>query len=37
MGHTSAYQDKLRQIKAAQKQVLDNSAQFYGKEILATA
>jgi hypothetical protein len=33
MGHTSAYQDKLRQIKAAQKQVLDNPAQFYGKEV----
>jgi hypothetical protein len=40
MGRSSAYQDKLRQIKAAQKQVLDNPAQFYGKEvkeILATA
>lgn len=33
MGHTSAHQDKLRQIKAAQKQVLDNPAQFYGKEV----
>ncbi|NBV98220.1 MAG: hypothetical protein EBR67_01755 [Proteobacteria bacterium] len=40
MGHTSAHQDKLRQIKAAQKQVLDNPAQFYRqevKEILVTA
>ena len=39
MGHTSVYQDKLRQI-ASQKQVLDNPAQFYVKEvkeILATA
>jgi hypothetical protein len=33
MGRSSAYQDKLRQIKAAQKQVLDNPAQFYGKEV----
>jgi hypothetical protein len=39
MGHTSVYQDKLRQI-ASQKQVLDNPALFHGKEIkeiLATA
>lgn len=33
MGHTSAHQDKLRQIKAAQKQVLDNPAQFYRQEV----
>lgn len=33
MGRSSAYQDKLRQIKAAQKQVLDNPAQFYGQEV----
>jgi hypothetical protein len=39
MGRSFAYQDKLRQI-ASQKQVLDNSAKSYGKEIkeiLATA
>jgi hypothetical protein len=33
MGRSSAYQDKLRQIKAAQKQLLGNPAQFYGKEV----
>jgi hypothetical protein len=33
MGLSSAYQNKLRQIKASQKQVLDNLAQFYGKEV----
>ena len=33
MGLSSAYQNKLRQIKASQKQVLDNPAQFYGKEV----
>jgi len=33
MGHTSVHQDKLRRIKAAQKQVLDNPALFYGKEV----
>ena len=33
MGRSSAYQDKLRQIKAAQKQVLDNPAQFYRQEV----
>jgi hypothetical protein len=33
MGRSSVYQDKLRQIKVAQKQVLDNLAQFYGKEV----
>jgi|688.fasta_scaffold00064_5 hypothetical protein len=33
MGLSSAYQNKLRQIKAAQKQVLGNPAQFYGKEV----
>ena len=33
MGHTPVHQYKLRQIKAAQKQVLDNLAQFYGKEV----
>jgi len=33
MGHTSAHQDKLRQIKALQKQVLGNPAQFYRQEV----
>jgi hypothetical protein len=33
IGLSSAYQNKLRQIKTAQKQVLDNPAQFYGKEV----
>ncbi|MFM7457416.1 MAG: hypothetical protein ACKO3R_01965 [bacterium] len=33
MGHTSVHQDKLRQIKAAQKQVLDNPALFYEREV----
>jgi hypothetical protein len=33
MGRSSAYQDKLRQIKAAQKQLLGNPALFYGKEV----
>ena len=30
---SSAYQDKLRQIKTAQKQLRDNPAQFYRKEV----
>lgn len=33
MGRSSAYQNKLRQMKAAQKQLLGNPAQFYGKEV----
>jgi hypothetical protein len=33
IGLSPAYQNKLRQVKVAQKQVLDNLAQFYGKEV----
>jgi hypothetical protein len=33
VGGSSAYQDKLRQIKTAQNKLLDNPAQFYGKEV----
>lgn len=33
MGLSSAYQNKLRQIKASQKKVLDNPAQFYRQEV----
>lgn len=33
MRHTSVHQNKSRQLKAAQKQVLDNPALFYGKEV----